>query len=534
MLGVVLQSADSDVGQSTTECQVPSLKRDVKFSGQSKLPAKVVWRWIIESQLSSTLKVPFISSLQDLDSMQGHNLTFLAVNSLLVIEIELAHSQSEQEGQLILEHACLAGPASIRAQALGLLNAKSKSKRTRYQRRAGHDDTSRPSTPSDELLSACRFSKTKLQLLFSALSNCASKVQFSLPSPTTIPFLADLKLGRLAPVILAGRYVKLSRRLPQTPWIVDNVRKLPSSVEELIVLPMKEVFGQSSIFTFTASGREDVDVRCLGLGRPFILKIENYEASLEKVICLYSEKHGNRGSKLDVTLSPSTDNQTLSNIDLLSLATLVNSRAGNKLFIRDLQVVRCSDDCHAVKRGELEKPKCYMAVCWCPQGGLDIQYIERMRAYCNHQNSAFPTVPISYPSDSTHTWDLTKTLWQFGPITLVQRTPIRALHRRSALERVRSVHLLRLLDYRAFMCNVPLELDDYLSWSNVYPAEELFIIDLRCDAGTYVKEFIHGDLGRTRPSLASIFQCQVDILALDVVSIELDWPPRLDDPKFLP
>ncbi|CAH8543217.1 unnamed protein product [Dicrocoelium dendriticum] len=287
-------------------------------------------------------------------------------------------------------------------------------------------------------------------------------------------------------------------------------------------------------FRFDETANSDVHFRCLGLGRPFILKIENYEASLEKVICLYSEKHGNRGSKLDVTLSPSTDNQTLSNIDLLSLATLVNSRAGNKLFIRDLQVVRCSDDCHAVKRGELEKPKCYMAVCWCPQGGLDIQYIERMRAYCNHQNSAFPTVPISYPSDSTHTWDLTKTLWQFGPITLVQRTPIRALHRRSALERVRSVHLLRLLDYRAFMCNVPLELDDYLSWSNVYPAEELFIIDLRCDAGTYVKEFIHGDLGRTRPSLASIFQCQVDILALDVVSIELDWPPRLDDPKFLP
>jgi len=28
-------------------------------------------------------------------------------------------------------------------------------------------------------------------------------------------------------------------------------------------------------------------------------------------------------------------------------------------------------------------------------------------------------------------------------------------------------------------------------------------------AGTYVKEFVHGDMGRTTPSVSSIFQCQV-------------------------
>ena len=27
--------------------------------------------------------------------------------------------------------------------------------------------------------------------------------------------------------------------------------------------------------------------------------------------------------------------------------------------------------------------------------------------------------------------------------------------------------------------------------------------------GTYVKEFVHGDMGRTTPSVSSIFQCQV-------------------------
>jgi tRNA U54 and U55 pseudouridine synthase Pus10 len=35
-------------------------------------------------------------------------------------------------------------------------------------------------------------------------------------------------------------------------------------------------------------------------------------------------------------------------------------------------------------------------------------------------------------------------------------------------------------------------------------------------SGTYIKEFCHGDFGRTRPSLGELLQCQCDILALDV------------------
>jgi hypothetical protein len=35
-------------------------------------------------------------------------------------------------------------------------------------------------------------------------------------------------------------------------------------------------------------------------------------------------------------------------------------------------------------------------------------------------------------------------------------------------------------------------------------------------AGTYVKEFVHGDLGRTIPNVSSLLQCQADILQLDV------------------
>lgn len=44
--------------------------------------------------------------------------------------------------------------------------------------------------------------------------------------------------------------------------------------------------------------------------------------------------------------------------------------------------------------------------------------------------------------------------------------------------------------------------------------------------GTYIKEFVHGDFGRTTPSLASLLDVmEADILSLDVTSVDLAWPP---------
>lgn len=41
-------------------------------------------------------------------------------------------------------------------------------------------------------------------------------------------------------------------------------------------------------------------------------------------------------------------------------------------------------------------------------------------------------------------------------------------------------------------------------------------LHLTTQAGTYIKEFVHGDLGRTTPSLGSLLGLEVDIIALDV------------------
>ena len=45
---------------------------------------------------------------------------------------------------------------------------------------------------------------------------------------------------------------------------------------------------------------------------------------------------------------------------------------------------------------------------------------------------------------------------------------------------------------------------------------------LRCESGTYVKETIHGDDGRTQPSMASLIKAKCTVEWLDVGDIHAD------------
>lgn len=44
-------------------------------------------------------------------------------------------------------------------------------------------------------------------------------------------------------------------------------------------------------------------------------------------------------------------------------------------------------------------------------------------------------------------------------------------------------------------------------------------------AGTYIKEFVHGDGGRTQPNLAALVGCSgaAEVLALDVLQVHMDF-----------
>lgn len=75
-------------------------------------------------------------------------------------------------------------------------------------------------------------------------------------------------------VFVAGRYNKFSRELSQSPWILNGKRMTEGSIQEIIVDAVAPYFKvPASSITFMSSGREDVDVRCLGRGRPFVLEI---------------------------------------------------------------------------------------------------------------------------------------------------------------------------------------------------------------------------------------------------------------------
>jgi len=83
---------------------------------------------------------------------------------------------------------------------------------------------------------------------------------------------------------------------------------------------------------------------------------------------------------------------------------------------------------------------------------------------------------------------------------LEQRTPTRVAHRRADLVRKR----------RAKVTNAKLE-------------EGKIIIDVHADAGTYIKELIHSDEGRTKPSISSVLEKPCSCERLDVIGLDDDF-----------
>ena len=97
------------------------------------------------------------------------------------------------------------------------------------------------------------------------------------------PFTEQIKL-QVNPLFVAGRYRKLVRDIPQSKWFCSSCRGkgcsecggtgllYPESVEELVSKPLLlESKGEKT--SFHASGREDIDARMLGSGRPFVVEV---------------------------------------------------------------------------------------------------------------------------------------------------------------------------------------------------------------------------------------------------------------------
>lgn len=77
------------------------------------------------------------------------------------------------------------------------------------------------------------------------------------------------------PILLEGRYWKRGRNISHTIWISSRgVKEYPYSLEEFFNDNLKDLFDAERV-VLHASGREDVDARMLGTGRPMVIEIKN-------------------------------------------------------------------------------------------------------------------------------------------------------------------------------------------------------------------------------------------------------------------
>lgn len=142
--------------------------------------------------------------------------------------------------------------------------------------------------------------------------------------------------------------------------------------------------------------------------------------------------------------------------------------------------------------------------------------LKKLKEGENEKTKNYRALCIYKPKSNTS--DLISQLNDLKELKIVQKTPVRVLHRRPLASRIRMIHSIRarLLTSQE-LSQTSVELQNFKE-------NELFVLDVKTQAGTYVKEFVHGDFGRTLPNLCTLLETDVDIIALDVTGINLNWP----------
>lgn len=301
-----------------------------------------------------------------------------------------------------------------------------------------------------------------------------------------------------ANIFLLGNYRKMSRNLSQSPWFSDGKRVGSFSLQEAIAAPLLPFFFPEGVrpivlnskvlaasianaakypdgglaarraglttklnvpsesphpsiiaaesvygygrYKFHSAGREDVDVRMLGGGRPFVLEM----------------------------VSPSREQ--FSPGDLAALTEEINECEGRCVEILRLRQTGTSVTKRLARHSE-SKIKRYRCVVWSSR-----------------------SIPSIFDDP------LVQRVMSMKDVAILQKTPLRVLHRRSLHARERTVHSMNFE-----------QINDH--W---------FIFDIETQAGTYIKEFIHGDLGRTLPNLGTLLHSRLDILQLDVIDMTVN------------
>jgi len=268
------------------------------------------------------------------------------------------------------------------------------------------------------------------------------KVDFEKPViMAVVDTVFDVVDLQIASLLIYGRYRKYSRDIPQTKWFCRVCRgkgckkcsytgKLyPTSVEELIAEKILEATGGSDE-SFHGCGREDIDARMLGNGRPFVLEIKNPKVR---------------------------------SINLSEIKRKINAK--NKGLI-EVTVLRFSNWDEVIRIKNSSFNKVYRVVLKCEK-------------------------PINREK-------LKKAVQALRDLKIKQFTPSRVAHRRANIVREK-----RIYDYE-------IESVD----------GDTAVLRLESESGTYIKELVSGDNGRTTPSISEIIDVPCEVIELDVIEVK--------------
>jgi tRNA pseudouridine synthase 10 len=251
----------------------------------------------------------------------------------------------------------------------------------------------------------------------------------------------DIITLQVKSLFIYGRYLKLIRDLPQTKWFCKYCRGkgcrrckytgtlYKHSIEEFISMPILKITGGTDE-SFHGAGREDIDVRMLGSGRPFVLEIKHPK---------------------------------IRTINLHTVQQEINLRYGDMVTIQNLSFTQ---------KETISKLK-------------EARYTKVYRV----------TIQGEHSFDKEKLIKVAETL---RGQTIDQFTPTRVELRRALLTRKRTI----------FDCNV----------EKIEKNRATCIIE--AESGTYIKELITGDNGKTQPSFSSLLGISLTVCSLDVIEIK--------------
>jgi len=248
----------------------------------------------------------------------------------------------------------------------------------------------------------------------------------------------DVVQLQISSLFIYGRYRKLTRGIPQTRWPCRRCqgkgcehcggkgKMYETSVEEIVASRVMEQSGGSG-HALHGLGREDIDARMLGRGRPFVVEILNPRRR---------------------------------SIDLVKAEVAVNSSGA--VEVSDLRFSSRSEVV-ALKSAACDKT---------------YRLLVRLASPLNDEK-------------------VKEGIASLLGSPVAQRTPHRVSHRRADKIRERMIKSIEMTKFDG----------------------SLLELVVRAEAGSYVKELVHGDRGRTEPSLAGALGIPCEVLELDVLEV---------------